>query len=443
MSRTRSTAGRTLRKLGFGAALAAAFSSLPPSGPLEVDPFVLLLLAGLMAMAVEGLLDDELRSYGVALLTGAVLLAALAGAVLRVARAPLAHPALFVALVLVGTASMLPELGRPPRRRDDAPERTTVIDGRWELLRPLPGADRGGFSEPWLGADLNGGGRPVVVKLESVAPERRQESRKRLEREFRLLGSVQSRYVVAVLDGGHDAHSRRHYVVLAHHPAGSLARRLEHARELRLSWVIEATAGILRALVVLHEELPHPIVHRDLTPRNVLLRANGAPVLCDLGSARLLRGGDRTVDERITAGVVYSHYYAPPELADQGLRDRWDPTPASDLYAVGSILYELLTGRPPYWREQRETQLEFGWLLLDPDLRPAPPTWVNPDLPPALDELLARTLAFHPGDRPESARQLLGELGASGGGDLRIPFAELRSARTPVALGTTTTLRDR
>jgi Protein kinase domain len=445
MFRTRSTAGRTLRKAGFGAALAAAFSSLPPSRPLEVDPFVLLLLAGLMAMAVESLLDDELKSYGVALLTGAALLAALAGAGLRVVHQPLAHPALFVALVLLGMASMLPELRRPPRRRYGAaatsPERIT-IGGRWELLQPLPGADRGGFSDPWLGADLNRGGRPVVVKLESSAPERRRESRRRLEREYRLLSGIQSRYVVAMLDGGRDAHSSRQYFVLTYHPAGSLARRLEQARELPLSWVVETISGILRALTVLHDELPHPIVHRDLTPRNVLLRADGTPVLCDFGSARLLRRGDRIADEHITAGVVYSYYYAPPELADQGLRDRWDPTPASDLYAVGSILYELLTGRPPYWREQRETQLEFGCLVLDPDLRPVPPTWVNPDLPSALDELLAWTLTFHPSDRPESARQLLSELRASGGGDLLIPFAELRSARTPVALGTTTTQRE-
>jgi hypothetical protein len=67
---------------------------------------------------------------------------------------------------------------------------------------------------------------------------------------------------------------------------------------------------------------------------------------------------------------------------------------------------------------------------------------VNADLPPALDELLARTLAFHPSDRPNGARQLLSELRASGSIDLQIPFAELRSARIPVALGTTTTLRE-
>jgi serine/threonine protein kinase len=397
-------------------------------------------------MAVESLLDDELKSYGVALLTGAALLASLAGAALRVVRQPLAHPILFVALVLLGMGSMLPELRRPPRRRSRAPatspERTT-IGGRWALLRPLPGADRGGFSDPWLGADLNRGGRPVVVKLESGVPERRQESRRRLERENRLLSGIQSRYVVAVLDGGRDAHSSRQYVVLTYHPAGSLARRLEQAQELPLSWVVETITGILRALIVLHEELPHPTVHRDLTPRNVLLRADRTPVLCDFGSARLLHRGDPIADERITGGVVYSHYYAPPELADQGLRDRWDPTPASDVYAVGSILYELLTGRPPYWREQRETQMEFVWLVLDPHLQPIPPTWVYPDLPPAFDELLAQTLAFHPSDRPESARQLLSELCASGSGDLQIPFAELRTTRTPIAFGTTTTLRER
>jgi serine/threonine-protein kinase len=446
MSRTRSTAGRTLRKAGFGAALAAAFSSLPPSRPLEADPFVLLLLAGLIAMAVESLLDDELKSYGVALLTGAALLGALAGATLRVVRQPLPHPVLFVALVLLGMASMVPELRRPPRRRSGtattSPERIT-IGGRWELLRPLPGADRGGFSDPWLGADLNHGGRPVVVKLESGVPERRHESRRRLEREYRVLSAIQSRYVVAVLDGGRDAHSSRQYVVLIHHPTGSLARRLEQSQELPLSWVIETIVGILCALTVLHEELPHPIVHRDLTPRNILLRAGRTPVLCDFGSARLLRRSDSVVaDERITGGVVYSQYYAPPELADQGLRDRWDPTPASDVYSVGSILYELLTGRPPYWREQRETQLEFGRLLLDPHLKPLPPAWVNADLPPALDELLARTLAFHPSDRPKSARQLLSELRASGSTDLQIPFAELRSARIPVDLGATTTMRE-
>ena len=139
--------------------------------------------------------------------------------------------------------------------------------------------------------------------------------------------------------------------------------------------------------------------------------------------------------------MVYSHYYAPPELVDQGLRDRWGPTPASDLYAAGCVLYELLTGRPPYWREEQEVHLEFARLVLDPNLQPVPATWVNPDLPAGIDELLGRTLAFQANDRPDSAGDLLTRLAriTPFQDDIEIPFAELRTAAIPVALGTTTT----
>jgi serine/threonine protein kinase len=444
MPRPQATTYRTLRAAGFGAALAATVSAVPPHRPLEVDPFMLMVLAGLAGKTAGTLLDSRLKPHSLAIVTGALLITALSGAALQVVRRPLVHPDVFILLALLGLAGMLPELRQPswrrPRATPASPDRATVGD-RWELVRPLPGADRGGFSDLWLGADLNRERRPVVVKLESGAPDRKEESRKRLQREYGLLGGIQSRYVIDLHDGGRDPASGRQYIVLTRYPAGSLARRLAAASQLPLSWAVEVFAGILAGLMALHEQLPHPIVHRDITPRNVLLRADGTPVLCDFGSARLLRRGDRRGDDQVTAGVVYSHYYAPPELVDQGLRDRWDPTPTTDLYAAGSILYELLTGRPPYWREERGAHLEFARLALDPNLRPVPPTWVNPDLPPGIDELLARTLAFQPNERPDSARDLLTQLHAIGPSevDSQIPFAELRTAPIPVALGTTTT----
>ena len=107
----------------------------------------------------------------------------------------------------------------------------------------------------------------------------------------------------------------------------------------------------------------------------------------------------------------------------------------------GRSCTSLLTGRPPYWREEQEAHLEFARLVLDPNLQPVPPTWVNPDLPPGIDELLARILAFQPNDRPDSAGELLTRLAmiTPHQGDIEIPFAELRTAAIPVALGTTTT----
>jgi hypothetical protein len=104
----------------------------------------------------------------------------------------------------------------------------------------------------------------------------------------------------------------------------------------------------------------------------------------------------------------------------------------------------MLTGRPPYWREVQETQREFGQLILDHHLQPVPPTWVNPELISGVDELAARILAFRPEVRPQSAKQFLEELSTFGrlSGDIRIPFAELRNAHIPIALGATTTHRE-
>jgi serine/threonine protein kinase len=442
-----SAARRLLCQIGFGAASAAAASTLLPGRPLQTDPPVLLLLAGL-AVVVANALPEGGGLRQLAVLTGVMLVAGLIGAARQTLHQSLAHPRLFVALTLIGTASLLQALR--PARREPRPvsggRRAVTINDRWELLRPLLEGDRGGFSELWLGADRNRDGRPVVVKLESGLPERRGESRRRLQREQHVLAPIQSRWVVGFHDAGRDELSGRQYVVLDYHPAGSLAKSLEERRELQMAWALQVVSGILRALVVLHEELSQRLVHRDVTPRNVLLRRDGTtPLLCDFGSAHPLDRPDRSADDQITAGIVYSPYYAPPEIVDRGLRDLWDPTPASDLYAAGSILYELLTGRPPYWREVQETHREFGQLVLDRDLRPLPATWVNPELPPAVDELLARLLAFRPEARPQGARRLLDDLRAIGrnSGALRIPLAELRSARIPVALGTTTTRRER
>ena len=443
MPRPHPTTFRSLREAGFGAALAATASTIPPHRPIEVDPFILIVLTGLGAKAAGTLLDRRLQPHQLATATGGLLVTALVGAALHVIRRPLPHPDVFILLTLLGLSGMLPELRQPFWRRHrgtpGSSERITVGD-RWELVQPLPGADRGGFSDLWLGADLNRENRPVVVKLESGAPDQKEESRRRLQREYRLLTGIQSRHVVDVHDGGRDVASDRQFLVLTRYPAGSLARRLREANQLPLSWALEVFAGILLGLMALHE-LPHPIVHRDVTPRNLLLRADGTPLLCDFGSARLLRRGNWRGGDEVTAGVVYSHYYAPPELVDRGLRDRWGPTPASDLYAAGSVLYELLTGRPPYWREEQEVHLEFARLVLDPNLQPVPPTWVNPDLPAGIDELLAHALAFQPNDRPDSAGDLLTRLAriTPSQGDIGIPFAELRTAAIPVALGTTTT----
>lgn len=437
---------RLICRTGVGGAVAAAVMALPPARPLEVDPFILLLLATASGLAAPAVLGHEPFRYSV--LVGLLLLAALAGAALReFQHASLQRP-LFLAFAGLATAALAPGLRRrrptfrPPQRRDMG----ATVGGRWRLQEPLPDADRGGFSEPWLGEDLNQPDRWVVVKLQSQSPQRSTESGNRLLREQHVLGAVQSRYVVGLRDAGWDSNLQRRYVVLDYYPTGSLARYLDRTLELRLGWVLELLTRVTEALVLLHEGLPHPLVHRDLTPRNLLLRQDqGTPVLADFGSALSLRRRGIGFSDRITAGVVYSSFYAPPELVDLGLHNRWDPTPASDLFGACAILYECVTGRPPYWREAQESGLEYGSLVLNPELRPLPPTWANPGLPPAIDDLVRRGLADRPDARPPSARALLEELHriACSVEDLRIPFAELRATRIPTAIGVTVTLPER
>jgi hypothetical protein len=436
---------RLICRTGFGCAVAAAVMTLPPVRPLEVDPFILLLLATASALAAPAVLGHEPFRYSV--LVGVLLLAALAGAALReFQHASLQRP-IFLAFAGFATAALAPGLRRwptlrPLQRRDMG----ATVGGRWRLHEPLPNADRGGFSEPWLGEDLNQPDRWVVVKLQSQSPQTSTESGNRLLREQHVLGSVQSRYVVGLRDAGWDSNLQRRYVVLDYYPTGSLARYLDRTLELRLGWVLELLTRVTEALVLLHEDLPHPLVHRDLTPRNLLLRQDqGTPVLADFGSALSLRRRGIGFSDRITAGVVYSRFYAPPELVDLGLHNRWDPTPASDLFGACAILYECVTGRPPYWREAQESGLEYGSLVLNPELRPLPPTWANPGLPPAIDDLVRRGLADRPDARPPSARALLEELHriACSAEDLRIPFAELRATRIPTAIGVTGTVPER
>jgi serine/threonine protein kinase len=436
---------RLICRTGVGGAVAAAVMTLPPARPLEVDPFILLLLATASGLAAPAVLGYEPFRYSV--LVGLLLVAALAGAALREFQHASLHRTLFLAFAGLATAALAPGLRRRPAFRPPPPrDLGATVGGRWRLDEPLPNADRGGFSEPWLGEDLNQPDRQVVVKLQSQSPQRSTESGNRLLREQRVLGAVQSRYVVGLRDAGWDSNLQRRYVVLDYYPTGSLARYLDRTVELRLGWVLRLLTRVTEALVVLHEELPHPLVHRDLTPRNILLRQDqGTPVLADFGSALSLRRRGIGFGDRITAGVVYSSFYAPPELVDLDLHNRWDPTPASDLFGACAILYECITGRPPYWREARESGLEYGSLVLNPELRPLPPTWAYPGLPPALDDLMRRGLADRPDARPPTARAMLEELHriACSVDDLRIPFAELRATRISTAISATVTLPDR
>jgi Protein kinase domain len=454
-----------LLAMGFAGSVAAAAAALPPSRPLETDPVMLLLVAGtalVAGAALAGVDGGRLTLWLTAALTSTTLATLAIEAVDRRGRE---RPAVVFAFLAAAVASLAGSTLRWVRRRrrraveplvpptrppPPAPvppgppwhaewattrplrpvpaEGLTLLRGRWQLHPGHPEtADAGGFSALHLATDLWRTGPAVFVKLQSLVPALREESQARLLREAELLEGMDSRHIVRLLDSGWL--DDRFFLVLEYHPAGSLARWLERRFVLELRWVLEAAAELARGLAYLHEGLERPVIHRDVTPRNALLaRERGSPrlVITDLGSARRVDTREAGSEATITRGPVFSPHYAPPELVGGGLHGWWGPQ--TDVYGVAAILYELLTGQPPYQREARQLATDFHHLVLDPTVRPVAPGRIDRRLPSVLDDLVLAGLAYDPGVRPARTADLLPVLDRVGRrfGAMRIPFADLR-----------------
>jgi len=244
--------------------------------------------------------------------------------------------------------------------------------GRYEVLRPL---GRGATSEVLLAQDPLMG-RRVAIKVwrQDVAA-----NRARVEREIRVLASLEHPHVVQIYDAGVTDEGQQFFVMEF---VGD--RTLEDA-ELSRDEALDVLVTVARACHWAHEK---GIVHRDLKPANVLL--GEVPKVADFGVAKLL------VDsESITAkgGMVGTPaFMAPEQIAGSEI------TPATDVYALGVMLYEQLCGRPPF-----EAESLGSLALLIARQPPPPPSRVRADVPPGLEAVALRALAKRPDDRFPSA----------------------------------------
>jgi serine/threonine-protein kinase len=167
----------------------------------------------------------------------------------------------------------------------------------------------------------------------------------------------------------------------------------------RLAHDDRAAARLLTAVArAVHDAHQRGIIHRDLKPANILVDGSGEPHVTDFGLARRLEGGSGLTQ---TGAIVGTPGYMAPEQAagQKGL------TTAVDVYSLGAILYELLTGRPPF---QAETPLQALLQVLDHD--PSPPRAVNPRVDRDLELVCLKCLARDPQQRYGSAEALAAEL---------------------------------
>jgi eukaryotic-like serine/threonine-protein kinase len=319
----------------------------------------------------------------------------------------------------------------PPLKR----RRKRLAGGSIELIEVT---GRGGMSAVWRAwmHGSNGFRRPVAVKHMFPQLAEQKIYCEMFFEEARVGALLQDPNIPQVLqylvEGGD------HYIVMEWIEGIDLATYLRYSQERlgeRMPWPIVAAigVGVLRGLAAAHERVglgggPEPIVHRDVSPHNVMISAKGPAKLIDFG---LSFARDRTIDDTDPGFAKGKLAYLSPEIA-RGER----PSPASDLFAAGSVLWEALVGRRLFGDANRYEAYRRLSRADVPPLRKE-----RKDVPAALAALIERALALDPSRRFATAREMAKQLGdvlkaSISGEDLYATLARtVARARTDLELG--------
>jgi serine/threonine-protein kinase len=265
-----------------------------------------------------------------------------------------------------------------------------VLGGRYELLEVL---GRGGMGVVYRANDrvLE---RVVAVKVLPVDRAENPILVTRFEREARAAAALNHPNIVGVFDSGRDQDLR--YIVMEYVDGENLAQLLRRRGPLPPHEVVEIGAHVASALAAAHQA---GIVHRDIKPANVMISASGTVKVLDFGIARAAESTSLTQ----AATVLGSAPYLAPEVS-QG-----QPADArSDIYSLGCVLYEMLTGRPPFTGD-----LPAAVMNQHITASPRPIRELRPDVPAPLDGLILAMLAKEPSARPQSAGEVAQRLPAS------------------------------
>ena len=267
-----------------------------------------------------------------------------------------------------------------------------IAAGRYRLEHVL---GHGGMATVYRAHDVELD-RPVAVKLLAPVLAADDEFRGRFVREARLAARLSHPNVVQVYDAGEDAD--RPFIVMEYVPGETLERVLARRRKLAPQ---EAAALATQAALGLQHAHDAGLVHRDVKPHNLLLRTDGVLKIVDFGIARAAES------TRVTsAGTVLgtAAYLAPEQALGE------EVTAAADVYALGAVLYELLSGRPPY---EFASLAELAEKQRTGDIVPVRD--LEPRVPNALEAVVMQCLARDPRFRPASARDVAERLGRATG----------------------------
>jgi serine/threonine-protein kinase len=268
-------------------------------------------------------------------------------------------------------------------------EQGRLLGERYELGEVL---GRGGMAEVRLGKDVRLG-RTVAVKTLRSDLALDSTFQQRFRKEAQSAASLNNPAIVSVYDTGEDYADGVPvpYIVMEYVDGQTLRELLASGRKLLPERAMEIVAGVLTALGYSHEA---GIVHRDIKPGNVMLTRSGTVKVMDFGIARAIADASATMTA--TAAVIGTAQYLSPEQAKGEKVDA-----RSDLYSAGCLLYELLTGQPPFTGDSPVS-------VASQHVRenPKAPSSVDHAVTPAMDAIVLKSLAKNPENRYQSATEM-------------------------------------
>ncbi|HEX3517745.1 MAG TPA: Stk1 family PASTA domain-containing Ser/Thr kinase [Solirubrobacteraceae bacterium] len=265
-------------------------------------------------------------------------------------------------------------------------EPETIIDGRYRVISRL---GSGGMADVYLAQDQLLG-REVAVKVLRHHFAEDHEFVERFRREASSAAALSHPNIVGIFDRGE--WNGTYYIAMEYVAGRSLKAIVREQGPLDPASAIELVIQILRAARFAHRR---GVIHRDLKPHNVIVDEEGRARVTDFGIARA-----GASDMTLTGSIMGTAQYLSPEQA-QGQ----NVSGASDLYSVGVILYELLTGVVPF---EGETAVAIAFKQVS--ATPRVPSELNPAIPPSLDAVVLRALAKEPGQRYADADELIAAL---------------------------------
>src|SRR5437660_1245381 len=269
----------------------------------------------------------------------------------------------------------------------------TLFDGRYRIMRKL---GTGGMANVYLAEDQELG-RRVAIKILNDRHANDEQFVERFRREAKNAAALSHPNIVSIYDRGEAEGT--YYIAMEYLDGRTLKELIVQRGPAPVTVSVEYARQVLSALRFAHR---HGIVHRDIKPHNVLVDGEGRVKVTDFGIARAGAASQMTE----AGSIVGTAQYLSPEQAKGTAVDQ-----RSDIYSLGIVLYELLTGSVPF---TGDTPVEIAMKHISET--PAPPSSVRPDVPHDLDLVVTRALAKDPADRYQSAEEMDADLERLGRG---------------------------